>query len=151
MRSAHRTPERHPRDQEMTDAFLHRLDSSDEGTFGKFVAGRLRLISGELPWRDNASNVSCIPAGTYRCLFTPSLRFRRSLYLVDGVAGRGGIRFHSANLMGAAPYRSQLNGCIALGQKLGWIDGQKALLVSAPAIRRFEEHFAGRPFTLEIS
>jgi len=52
--------------------------------------------------------------------------------------------------MGAAPLRSQLNGCIALGERKGWIDGQKALLISAPAIRRFEECFAGKAFTLEI-
>jgi len=72
------------------------------------------------------------------------------MYLVDGVRSRAGIRFHAANLMGAAPYRSQLNGCIALGERLGHVDGQKALLLSAPAIRRFEQHFAGQPFTLEI-
>lgn len=48
------------------------------------------------------------------------------------------------------PYRKQLNGCLAFGEKLGWIDGQKALLISAPAVRRVEEYFGGRPFTLEI-
>lgn len=48
------------------------------------------------------------------------------------------------------PYLKQLNGCIALGERLGHIDGQKAVLLSAPAVRRLEEHFAGKPFTLEI-
>ena len=72
------------------------------------------------------------------------------MYLVDGVRGRAGIRFHAANLMGAAPFRSQLNGCIALGERLGHIEGQKALLLSAPAMRRFETYFAGQSFTLEI-
>lgn len=47
-------------------------------------------------------------------------------------------------------HRSQLNGCIALGERLGWIEGQKALLLSAPAMRRLEQHFGGAPFTLEI-
>ena len=133
------------------DATITRLETSDEGTFGRFVAGGLVLVSGELPWRDNAPSISCIPQGTYECLWTDSARFGRRLYLVAGVDRRSGIRFHAANLMGAAPLRAQLNGCVALGEKCGWIDGQKALLVSAPAIRRFEEHFAGRPFTLEIT
>ena len=46
--------------------------------------------------------------------------------------------------------RSQLNGCIALGERLGWMDGQKALLLSAPAVRRFEGHMGTAPFLLEI-
>ena len=132
------------------DATLQRLTSSDEGTFGRFVAGALSLYSGELPWRDNAPSISCIPAGTYQCVLTKSPRFGRPLYLVLGVDGRSGIRFHAANLMKQPPPMCQLNGCIALGERLGWIDGQKALLLSAPAMRRMERYFAGRPFTLEI-
>src|SRR3990167_11448855 len=136
---------------EMIDATLTRLETSDQGTFGRFVAGRLGLFSGELPDHDNASNVSRIPAGTYRCVFSHSPRFGRNLYLVDSVPARAGIRLHTANLMGDnPPYRRQLNGCIALGERLGWIEGQKALLLSAPAMRRAESYFSGRPFTLEI-
>ena len=134
-----------------SDVLLTRLDQSAQGTFGRFSAGALSLYTGELPWLENAPSVSCIPAGTYRCVWTNSPRFGRPMYLVDGVRSRAGIRFHAANLMGAAPYRSQLNGCIALGERLGHLDGQKALLLSAPAIRRFEQHFAGKPFTLEIT
>ena len=136
----------------MADATLTRLDSSSQGTFGRFVAGGLGLVSGELPWRDNAPNISCIPVGTYQCLFTPSERFRRRLYLVAGVDRRAGIRIHPANLAGDASkgYRCQLNGCLMLGERFGWIEGQKAVLTSAPAVRRMEEYFGGRPFTLEI-
>jgi hypothetical protein len=135
----------------MLDARLIRIETSDEGTFGHFVAGRLVLFSGELPRRNNASNVSCIPTGTYRCVLTYSQRFGRPLYLVDGVADRVGIRVHPANFMGKKPpYLCQLNGCIALGEKLGWIDGQKAILISAPAVRRLEDWFQGKSFTLEI-
>lgn len=74
------------------------------------------------------------------------------MYLLLGTEPRAGIRKHSANLMGAIEmgYRAQLNGCIALGERLGWIDGQKALLLSAPAMRRFEAHMGYQPFTLEI-
>lgn len=73
--------------------------------------------------------------------------------MLSSVPSRSGIRIHSANLMGdkILGYKTQLNGCIALGEKLGWIDGQKALLVSRPAIRRMEEYFNGKSFTLEIT
>ena len=132
--------------------FLERFDRSDQGTFGRLTAGSLSLYSGELPWRDNRPNVSCVPPGTYRVAWTYSDRFRRWMYLLLGTNPRAGIRKHAANLMGddRMGYRRQLNGCIALGEKLGWMDGQKALLLSAPAVRRFEEHMGRKPFLLEI-
>lgn len=136
----------------MITATLDRVDSGDQGTFGRFKVGPLALYSGELPWRDNASNVSCIPAGRYECRWTYSPKFKRNMYVLMDTDPRAGIRAHSANLMGdkAQGYRAQLNGCLALGERLGWLDGQKALLVSAPAMRRFEAYLAGAPFTLEI-
>lgn len=134
------------------DAILTRLESSDQGTFGRIVAAGIALFTGELPWRENRPSISCIPVGLYRVVWTFSPRFRRFMYLVDGVVGRSGIRKHPANLMGDAAlgYRSQLNGCIALGERLGWLDGQKAVLLSAPAVRRFEEAMKRRPFVLEV-
>ena len=74
------------------------------------------------------------------------------MYILGSVHSRSGIRIHPANLAGdsALGYKSQLNGCIALGERLGWINGQKALLMSAPAVRRAEAAFGGQPFLLEI-
>ena len=134
------------------DAVITRFDKGDQGTFGRLAAGPLALFSGELPWRHNAPSISCVPVGFYRAVFTHSPRFGRRLYLVGPVPLRSGIRVHPANLMGdrAKGLRSQLNGCIALGERIGWIDGQKALLVSAPAVRRLEEYFGGKPFILEV-
>lgn len=144
----------------MADALLLRRETSDEGTFGQFLAGelgRLRLYSGELPWRDNTPSVSHVPPApggppvTYTAAFTWSPRFGRGLYLLAPSDPRAGIRLHPANFMGAVGLKCQLNGCIALGEKLGWMDGQKALLLSAPAVRTMEEYFGRRIFTLEIT
>lgn len=135
---------------------IERLESSDHGTFGLLqfeMNGWLEsFYVGELPWRDNASNVSCIPKGTYRGLWTYSPRFKRSMYLIDGVTNRAGIRMHSANFMGddTKGFKRQLNGCIALGEKLGTMEGQKVILLSSPAMRRFERLMGGQPFILEI-
>ena len=132
---------------------LERFESSDEGTFGILKAGFGQyFFTGELPWRDNASNVSCIPKGTYVCIWTKSPRFGRCMYLIDRVEKRSGVRIHAANFVGddTKGFRKQLHGCIALGEKLGWLGGQKAVLVSRPAMRRFEKLAGGRPFELEI-
>lgn len=140
----------------MRRIILTRLESSDQGTFGTIQVPNGDYVeyfySGELNWLDNRSNVSCIPKGLYRCTWTYSPRFNRHMYLVEGVTDRAGIRKHSANFMGddTKGFKRQLNGCIALGEKLGWIDRQKALLLSAPAMRRFEALLAGETFELEI-
>lgn len=132
---------------------LQRLETSDEGTFGRIdLVGGPPFYTGELPWRDNASNISSIPPGLYRCRWTFSPRFNRPLYLVEGVEARTGVRFHPANLMGdvGQGFKAQLNGCIALGERLGWIEGQKAVLLSQPAVRKFETLLNHEDFTLEI-
>ena len=134
------------------DVILTRHDSTDEGTFGRVVAGDLVLYSAELPWRDNAAGVSCIPEGIYRVRWTLSPRLRRRTYEICQVSGRAGIRVHAANYAGdtARGYRAQVQGCLALGERLGWLDGQKAMLISGPAVRRFESYMGHRPFLLEI-
>ena len=136
----------------MLRATLTRFDQGGQGTFGRFDLPGLSLYTGEQPWRDNATGVSCIPVGVYQAIWTRSPRFRRHTYLLLGTAPRTGIRIHAANLMGdtVLEYKSQLLGCIALGERLGYLDGQKALLLSAPAVGRFERALAGRPFELEI-
>lgn len=133
-------------------AVLERLETSDHGSFGRIMFAGVTRFTGELPDRDNAPNISCIPAGTYRCLWTWSPAFKRFMYLVDGVPSRAGVRIHPANLCGdrACGLKSHLNGCIALGERLGTMDGQKAVLLSAPAVRALEAAMKRQPFELEI-
>jgi hypothetical protein len=75
---------------------------------------------------------------------TWSPRFKQKLYELFGVPGRFACRIHPANLA------RQLNGCIALGEKRGRIDGLPAVLVSRPAVRAFEAALGGKPFRLEV-
>lgn len=132
---------------------LVRGTSSDQGTFGRWYFDGGWFHSAELPWRGNAANVSCISPGEYVGRWTWSPRFNRLMYLIDGAHGRAGIRLHKANYCGDVTlgYKSHLNGCIALSERVGWLDGQRAALVSAPAVRRFEEYMGGEPFKLVIS
>ena len=136
----------------LADALIERREAGDQGTFGLLTAGGLTLYTGELPDRGNAPSISCIPAGRYRVVWTWSPRFRRMTYRLLDVPSRSGVLIHSASLMGDAAlgWRVQLLGCIAFGERLGWIDGQKALLLSRPAVRRFEEFMGRQSFELEI-
>jgi hypothetical protein len=137
----------------VSSVLLERLETGDHGTFGRIVLPGLSLFTGELPYRDNLPNLSCLPDGVYNVVWTFSPAFRREMYLMLGTHPRAGIRKHSANFMGdrTKGLRSQLYGCIALGERLGWMGGQKALLLSAPAVRRFEDHMERKPFKLEIT
>lgn len=131
---------------------LERLESGNQGTFGRLLGKNFSFFSGELPWRENASNISCIHAGVYHCVPTYSPMLRTTAYLVSNVHGRSGIRIHAANFMGSKlmGLHCQLNGCIALGEKMGIMDGQKAILISRPAVKRFEMLMKLKPFVLEI-
>jgi len=133
---------------------IDRFNRSDQGCFGRLVAECIRFacFTGELPDRGNTPSISCIPAGIYLVVWAWSPRLRRFTYRLLSVPRRSGILKHSANFMGdvSMGFRAQLNGCIALGERIGVMDGQRALLVSAPAVRRFESLMAGRSFELEI-
>lgn len=136
----------------MMRVFIVRERTGIDGTFGRLISDGFTCYTGELPWRDNLPGLSCIPSGTYRCVWSESPRLKRKTYRVLGVPGRSGILFHSANFVGdkSAGKKAQVQGCIALGERIGLMDGQASILVSQPAVRRFEAFMAGRPFNLEV-
>jgi hypothetical protein len=63
----------------------------------------------ELPWHNNAKNISAIPAGVYKyeIRFSPSLKMH-VIHLTD-VKGRTWIYIHAGN------FTSQIEGCILVG------------------------------------
>lgn len=123
----------------MKTARLIRIDQSDEGTFGVFLTDGGWWYSMECPWRDNERGISCIPEGQYQCHFTMSNRFRKNLYILGHVHDRDGIRIHAANFGGdeSKGLIGQLEGCIALGNRMGKTKPQKCLLDSEGAIKAF--------------
>lgn len=139
--------------QPIKTAYLTRLETSSAGTFGKISIGKITLFTGELPWKNNRQEISCIPEGTYKCSFTYSEKFNCKRYEVQGVYGRNGIRIHPANLMGdrSCNLLCELDGCIALGYVVGQVNGQKAILRSKNAVTLFEQFLDGKDFTLVIN
>jgi hypothetical protein len=130
---------------------LVRGPSTPQGTLGRMVLPTGRAWhSLELPWRDNMRKLSCIPPGEYRCVIVRSPRFGR-VYGVTGVPGRSHILIHGGNLAGQiAQWKTHVQGCIVLGERRGAIEGQRAVLVSQPAVRAFRAAMQDRPFILEV-
>ncbi|WP_172918272.1 DUF5675 family protein [Capnocytophaga canis] len=87
----------------------------------------------ERGWQNNKRNVSCVPAGVYRCVFEFSPKFNRKLWELKGVPNRSECKFHPAN------YWHQLEGCIALGYayKPNAFDDYGTLMHSSNAINDF--------------
>ena len=142
----------------MLTATLQRNSTGEFGTFGTLTIGGQELKTGELPDKDNAENISCIPPGKYICKKTPSARFGHSdFYQVMDVPGRSGVRFHPANFFGdeALGHKSELNGCITLGRKHGPIEvspghTQLGCMASKSAFETLNQITGGEPFMLEI-
>src|SRR6478736_962892 len=89
------------------DIVLSRTYFSD-GTNGKIECeGRFVCYAIELPWFDNAKQVSCIPEGKYLLRKRYSSKFQWHIEVV-GVENRSYILFHPANNA-----QMELKGCIA--------------------------------------
>lgn len=135
----------------MDKVLIVREGYTDQGTFGRLYATGLVLRTLELPWRENRTGISCIPVGVYNCHLRYSPRFKKCLYEVQGVPGRSAILIHAANFAGDRKlgFRSELNGCIALG--LGMINqGQLMITNSRVAVNRLHSLVQGEDFQLEI-
>lgn len=128
----------------MENVTVIRTLTSPTGTFGVIQFPGESLYTVERPWLENRGGVSCIPTGLYRCRWTLSPRLKKFTYEVLNVPNRTGIRIHAAN------FPNQVIGCIALGERIGTIDGRSALLLSAPAVRRFNLTMAQKEFQLEV-
>lgn len=90
-------------------------------------------LSLERGWQNNKKRNSCIPLGEYTVVLEWSNKFKKQLWEIKGVPKRSECKFHSAN------YWYQLNGCIALGQKIKDInkDGYNDITNSKATMRSF--------------
>lgn len=103
---------------------LIRVGSSNRGTFGVLRHGQVPFVlTLERPWADNAQNISCIPAGRYRCRRIRSPKFGNTYEICD-VPGRTNVLFHSGNTI------EDTQGCILVGEEFSgtW---DKPMLVSS--------------------
>lgn len=138
----------------MTDVYLIRTLKNDKQSLGTLCVMDtvFHAKTLELGWHNNASNISCIPAGSYTCKWTRSNRLSNEAgkdvftYEVLGVPNRAGIRMHSAN------YFFQLKGCIALGSIFKDLNADTELDVvhSGDTMKEFSELMNKKDFRLIV-
>lgn len=124
---------------------LPRIVQSEHGTFGALVSEDFVpfALTLELPWRGNETDVSCIPAGTYRCepFLSPT---KGKVFKLIGVHGRTNVELHSGNVM------SDSLGCILVGEAFEPIKGQDGIAYSRDAYAELLTLTNWQPFDLTI-
>lgn len=149
--------------KKMRHVTLIRDAFSSSGTFGRFILDDgTEFCSGELPWRYNQHDISCIPPALdgppekYLCRWLESPK-HGWCYHVTGVRDRSNIEIHPANYMGdtSLGMYTDLLGCITIGmsvrtmQKEGY-PPQMGIALSKYAIDQFEENMNHEDFVLTI-
>jgi len=131
---------------------LIRTDSDDQGTFGVLSIGDFSCFTVEPPWRDNRSNISCIPSpGEYHVKIRFSPKYGWVYWLWD-VPNRQWVLIHPGNVGGDTTkgWKTHTKGCILLGRKRGFLWNQKAVLISKPTVMEFMSITERQDFKLRI-
>jgi hypothetical protein len=117
-----------------------------------FVSGHgFFCFTMEPPWRDNRSNVSCIPPGEYKVVPRHSKKYGHHFH-VTNVEGRSFILEHSGNLAGdkSKGLITHSWGCLLFGMAQGWMRGQRAIFRSKEAIYKYMKLMDGKEHNLKI-
>lgn len=123
------------------DIELKRFAYTPQGTFGKLKYNDFECYTIERPWKNNIATESCIPEGTYTVSKYKSPKFGDVFILHGGTVSkfpdpdfeRSAILIHPANV------KSDLEGCIGLGDSLGYVKSQWAVLNSAVTLKDFKD------------
>ena len=78
----------------------------------------------ERGWLDNKPNESCAPKGEYSMVLEYSPKFNQQLWELKDIPNRSEIKFHASN------FWYELNGCIALGRQVLFLNDDKEYDVS---------------------
>ena len=125
---------------------IFRIDHGTEGTFGALtIDGMAFCVTLERMWLNNEPNISCIPAGMYRCQRVRSPKFGTT-FQVTGVPGRGHILFHAGN------EERHTKGCILLGASYAKLSASdRGIANSGLTFQQFMEAMVGvKEFALQI-
>lgn len=134
---------------------LKRIAMNQHGTFGVLIDENNVpfVVTLERPWLDNKSNVSCIPAGTYKCIRcrkSPDYGYQDSpkfgdAFQVYQVPGRNKILIHKGNL------DDDTHGCILIGEMFDPVSKTPGIASSALGYMELMDRLSGvDEFTLRI-
>lgn len=130
---------------------IRNIKTPTDGTFGTLTVKNFSCYTGELPWENNDKGKSCIPLGTYKANLFNSPKFGL-VYKLEGTEPRTFILIHAGNFCGdvESGKKSDVEGCILLGTKLGVINNQKVISDSKTAVKSFMEITAGEELKITI-
>ena len=118
---------------------LLRVGQSNRGTFGVIRHGHVPFVlTLERPWEDNATDISCIPAGRYRCRRIRSPQFGNT-YEVCDVPNRTHILFHRGNFL------HNTQGCILIGEEFSGTAEKPFVASSERGFLEFIKYLDGAP------
>ena len=126
---------------------IKRIAQNEEGTFGVLlIDGWPVCVTLELPWKNNESQVSCIPAGEYvaRRVDSPS---HGDTFEICNVPERSHILFHGANTI------ADLLGCVGLAEFYHRFEGKHGIANPSKGAAMIEFHQLTKDvneFNLEI-
>jgi hypothetical protein len=112
---------------------LIRLENTEQGMIGVMKVNKhIFCCTLEPPDRGNAQNISCIPTGQYKISAVVSPKFGKTYQIMD-VPGRSNVLFHAGNVV------AHTQGCVLLGETIGKLSGNRAVLNSGNTFKRFME------------
>lgn len=116
---------------------LYRLRENKFGTFGVLCTDEKAICPTlERTWQGNQKEISCIPAGNYKCSRHKSSHFGECFIVLE-VPGRSDILFHAGN------WQTDSKGCIVLGMSFDIVTNQEGLSGGGNGFRRFMETLKG--------
>lgn len=135
----------------MRDVHSFRIQTSSQGTLGLWVTDGFQARTIELPWKNNQSNISCIPAAEYLAVYRYSPKFKHH-YWIQKVPDRGWILTHNGIWAGDTDlgFKTHSHGCVIMGKYHGRYQGQLCVLVSRATLRAFVDFMNREPFRLKI-
>lgn len=128
----------------MTHLYLHRFAQAATGTFGVLTLDHEPIaVTCEDPWEDNDTGVSCIPEGTYKCVPHSGEKYK-NVWRLENVPNRSAILIHQGNTI------RDTQGCILVGDKLGYVVGRPAILNSVKTLKKLQVMLP-KEFTITIN
>lgn len=107
---------------------VKRLEKTENCTRGILLLnGLIECATLELPWRNNETDISCIPEGKYTAKRHVSPKFKEC-FSVQNVEGRTNILIHAGNTT------DDTSGCIIVGSSYGELKNKPAVLDSRKAL-----------------
>jgi hypothetical protein len=104
-----------------------RLEQTEAGLIGVLLING--VVEGFTMQPDSADSSFSIPAGSYICKRFHGYKYKDTFEVV--VPGHTALLFHAGNI------EDETDGCILLGERVGWLYGKRAVLSSGVSFEEF--------------